>query len=171
MTSSCSVNCGVTGHSFSHAQKIWIIEMVKNVLISLHLSIRDLRLCAFSIIILKSSKNVFRSKFLISLHTIRIFSKVCPVFTCWSLFTFFNSQCEREEFETDYKQKSERERVLLTEENKKLSSELDQVRSISEMQQIGGGALFNNNNKLKSILRFSHFLSLSGTNKLVPNLR
>lgn len=37
------------------------------------------------------------------------------------------SQSEREEFETEYKQEYERERVLLTEENKKLSSELDKV--------------------------------------------
>ncbi|XP_060790417.1 serine/threonine-protein kinase MRCK alpha isoform X1 [Neoarius graeffei] len=37
------------------------------------------------------------------------------------------SQNEREEFETDYKQKYERERVLLMEENKKLSSELDNL--------------------------------------------
>ena len=39
-----------------------------------------------------------------------------------------NSQSEREEFESEYKQKYERERTLLTEENKKLSSELDKVR-------------------------------------------
>lgn len=38
-----------------------------------------------------------------------------------------HSQSEREEFETDYKQKYERERVLLMEEHKKLSSELDNV--------------------------------------------
>lgn len=38
------------------------------------------------------------------------------------------SQSEREEFETEYKQKYERERVLLLEENKKLSSELDKVK-------------------------------------------
>lgn len=38
-----------------------------------------------------------------------------------------SSQSEREEFETEYKQEYERERVLLTEENKKLSSELDKV--------------------------------------------
>ncbi|TSO25170.1 Serine/threonine-protein kinase MRCK alpha [Bagarius yarrelli] len=37
------------------------------------------------------------------------------------------SQSEREEFETDYKQKYERERGLLMEENKKLSSELDNL--------------------------------------------
>uniref|UniRef100_A0AAQ4PA12 Serine/threonine-protein kinase MRCK alpha n=1 Tax=Gasterosteus aculeatus aculeatus TaxID=481459 RepID=A0AAQ4PA12_GASAC len=37
------------------------------------------------------------------------------------------SHSEREEFETESKQKHERERVLLTEENKKLSSELDKV--------------------------------------------
>uniref|UniRef100_A0A665WAJ4 Serine/threonine-protein kinase MRCK alpha n=1 Tax=Echeneis naucrates TaxID=173247 RepID=A0A665WAJ4_ECHNA len=39
------------------------------------------------------------------------------------------SQSEREEFETEYKQKYERERVLLIDENKKLSSELDKVSS------------------------------------------
>ncbi|RXN33846.1 serine threonine- kinase MRCK alpha-like isoform X3 [Labeo rohita] len=42
------------------------------------------------------------------------------------------SQCEREEFESDYKQKYERERVLLSEENKKLSSELDKMASSFE---------------------------------------
>lgn len=40
---------------------------------------------------------------------------------------FPSSQSEREEFETEYKQEYERERVLLTEENKKLSSDLDKV--------------------------------------------
>lgn len=39
-----------------------------------------------------------------------------------------SSQSEREEFEAEYKEKYERERVLLTEENKKLSSELDKVK-------------------------------------------
>uniref|UniRef100_A0AAQ5XYT5 Serine/threonine-protein kinase MRCK alpha n=1 Tax=Amphiprion ocellaris TaxID=80972 RepID=A0AAQ5XYT5_AMPOC len=42
------------------------------------------------------------------------------------------SQSEREEFETEYKQKYERERVLLTEENKKLSSEVDKLTSMFE---------------------------------------
>ncbi|XP_056284948.1 serine/threonine-protein kinase MRCK alpha isoform X3 [Pseudoliparis swirei] len=42
------------------------------------------------------------------------------------------SQSEREEFETEYKQKYERERVVLTEENKKLSSELDKLTSMFE---------------------------------------
>ncbi|XP_066553495.1 serine/threonine-protein kinase MRCK alpha isoform X2 [Amia ocellicauda] len=42
------------------------------------------------------------------------------------------SQSEREEFETEYKQKYERERVLLTEENKKLSNELDKLTSMFE---------------------------------------
>ncbi|XP_066525084.1 serine/threonine-protein kinase MRCK alpha isoform X1 [Hoplias malabaricus] len=42
------------------------------------------------------------------------------------------SQTEREEFEIDYKQKYERERVLLTEENKKLSSELDSLTNSYE---------------------------------------
>ncbi|KAK5903907.1 hypothetical protein CgunFtcFv8_007649 [Champsocephalus gunnari] len=40
------------------------------------------------------------------------------------------SQSEREEFETEYKQKYERERVLLTEENKKLSTELDKSSTL-----------------------------------------
>jgi len=39
----------------------------------------------------------------------------------------FLSQSEREEFETEFKQKYEREKILLTEENKKLSNELDKV--------------------------------------------
>ncbi|XP_069371289.1 serine/threonine-protein kinase MRCK alpha isoform X1 [Paralichthys olivaceus] len=42
------------------------------------------------------------------------------------------SQSEREEFETEYKQKYERERILLSEENKKLSSELDKLTSMFE---------------------------------------
>uniref|UniRef100_A0A3Q2R484 non-specific serine/threonine protein kinase n=1 Tax=Fundulus heteroclitus TaxID=8078 RepID=A0A3Q2R484_FUNHE len=42
------------------------------------------------------------------------------------------SQSEREEFETEYKQKYERERVILTEENKKLSSELDKLSGMFE---------------------------------------
>uniref|UniRef100_A0A8C4FF20 Serine/threonine-protein kinase MRCK alpha n=1 Tax=Dicentrarchus labrax TaxID=13489 RepID=A0A8C4FF20_DICLA len=42
------------------------------------------------------------------------------------------SQNEREEFETEYKEKYERERILLTEENKKLSSELDKLTSMFE---------------------------------------
>ncbi|XP_039537692.1 serine/threonine-protein kinase MRCK alpha-like isoform X5 [Pimephales promelas] len=41
-------------------------------------------------------------------------------------------QSEREEFEVEYKQKYERERVLLSEENKKLSSELDKTMSSFE---------------------------------------
>lgn len=42
-------------------------------------------------------------------------------------YPYPHSQSEREEFETDYKQKYERERVLLMDENKKMSSELDNV--------------------------------------------
>lgn len=44
-------------------------------------------------------------------------------------FVFSNcvSQSEREEFENEFKQQYEREKVLLTEENKKLTSELDKV--------------------------------------------
>nr|XP_061806153.1 serine/threonine-protein kinase MRCK alpha-like isoform X2 [Nerophis lumbriciformis] len=42
------------------------------------------------------------------------------------------SQSEREEFENNFKEKFERERVLLTEENKKLSSELDKLTSMFE---------------------------------------
>lgn len=38
-----------------------------------------------------------------------------------------HSRNEREEFETEHKQKYERERVLQSEENKKLSGELDKV--------------------------------------------
>uniref|UniRef100_A0A672PUG3 non-specific serine/threonine protein kinase n=1 Tax=Sinocyclocheilus grahami TaxID=75366 RepID=A0A672PUG3_SINGR len=41
------------------------------------------------------------------------------------------SQTEREEFETEYKQKYERERGHLTDENKKLASEVEKVRSLS----------------------------------------
>ncbi|KAL6096279.1 cdc42bpa [Pungitius sinensis] len=42
------------------------------------------------------------------------------------------SNRERGEFETEYKQKYERERVLLTEENKKLSTELDKLTNMFE---------------------------------------
>nr|XP_014347922.1 PREDICTED: serine/threonine-protein kinase MRCK alpha [Latimeria chalumnae] len=42
------------------------------------------------------------------------------------------SQSEREEFETEFKQKYEREKALLTEENKKLSSELDKLMVMFE---------------------------------------
>ncbi|XP_060610134.2 serine/threonine-protein kinase MRCK alpha isoform X4 [Anolis sagrei] len=42
------------------------------------------------------------------------------------------SQSEREEFETEFKQKYEREKILLTEENKKLSSELDKLTAMYE---------------------------------------
>lgn len=42
-------------------------------------------------------------------------------------FVLSLSQSEREEFETEFKQKYEREKILLTEENKKLSAELDKV--------------------------------------------
>lgn len=41
---------------------------------------------------------------------------------------FCSSQREREDLEMEYKQKYERERVLLIDENKKLSSEVDEVR-------------------------------------------
>ncbi|KAM5238081.1 serine/threonine-protein kinase MRCK alpha isoform 11-T11 [Ctenodactylus gundi] len=42
------------------------------------------------------------------------------------------SQTEREEFENEFKQQYEREKVLLTEENKKLTSELDKLTALSE---------------------------------------
>ncbi|XP_062266699.1 serine/threonine-protein kinase MRCK alpha isoform X4 [Platichthys flesus] len=42
------------------------------------------------------------------------------------------SQSEREEFEAENKQKYERDRILLSEENKKLSSELDKLTSMFE---------------------------------------
>ncbi|KPP68345.1 serine/threonine-protein kinase MRCK alpha-like, partial [Scleropages formosus] len=42
------------------------------------------------------------------------------------------SQSEREEFETEYKQKYEREKILLSEENRKLSCELEKVTSMFE---------------------------------------
>ncbi|XP_062828955.1 serine/threonine-protein kinase MRCK alpha isoform X2 [Anolis carolinensis] len=42
------------------------------------------------------------------------------------------SQSEREEFETEFKQKYEREKILLTEESKKLSSELDKLTAMYE---------------------------------------
>uniref|UniRef100_A0A673VMG3 Serine/threonine-protein kinase MRCK alpha n=1 Tax=Salmo trutta TaxID=8032 RepID=A0A673VMG3_SALTR len=44
------------------------------------------------------------------------------------------SQGEREEFEMEYKQKYERERIILTEENRKLSNELDKKLSSSNRQ-------------------------------------
>ncbi|XP_074845967.1 serine/threonine-protein kinase MRCK alpha isoform X6 [Carettochelys insculpta] len=42
------------------------------------------------------------------------------------------SQSEREEFETEFKQKYEREKTLITEENKKLSNELDKLTTMFE---------------------------------------
>ncbi|MGH0136963.1 UNVERIFIED_CONTAM: hypothetical protein FKN15_071066 [Acipenser sinensis] len=42
------------------------------------------------------------------------------------------SQSEREEFEAEFKQKYERERILLTEENKKLSCEVDKLTAMFE---------------------------------------
>ncbi|KAJ7341006.1 hypothetical protein JRQ81_004581 [Phrynocephalus forsythii] len=42
------------------------------------------------------------------------------------------SQTEREEFEVEFKQKYEREKILLTEENKKLSTELDKLTVMYE---------------------------------------
>ncbi|KAM6083079.1 serine/threonine-protein kinase MRCK alpha isoform 2-T2 [Chlamydotis macqueenii] len=42
------------------------------------------------------------------------------------------NQTEREEFETEFKQKYEREKILLTEENKKLSNELDKLTTMFE---------------------------------------
>nr|XP_021515443.1 serine/threonine-protein kinase MRCK alpha isoform X5 [Meriones unguiculatus] len=42
------------------------------------------------------------------------------------------SQSEREEFENEFKQQYEREKVLLTEENKKLTSELDKLTALYE---------------------------------------
>ncbi|XP_019372097.1 PREDICTED: serine/threonine-protein kinase MRCK alpha isoform X1 [Gavialis gangeticus] len=42
------------------------------------------------------------------------------------------SQSEREEFETEFKQKYEREKILLMEENKKLSNELDKLTTMFE---------------------------------------
>lgn len=54
-------------------------------------------------------------------------------------FHFFlcpSSQSEREEFEAEYKEKYERERVLLTEENKKLSSELDKVKIFAQIYRV-----------------------------------
>lgn len=47
----------------------------------------------------------------------------------------FPSQSEREEFEADFKEKYERERTHLTEENKKLSSELDKVKYLFRYAQ------------------------------------
>ncbi|XP_042557088.1 serine/threonine-protein kinase MRCK alpha isoform X3 [Dipodomys spectabilis] len=42
------------------------------------------------------------------------------------------TQSEREEFENEFKQQYEREKVLLTEENKKLTSELDKLTTLYE---------------------------------------
>ncbi|XP_006897807.1 PREDICTED: serine/threonine-protein kinase MRCK alpha-like isoform X2 [Elephantulus edwardii] len=42
------------------------------------------------------------------------------------------SQSEREEFENEFKQQYEREKMLLTEENKKLASELDKLTTLYE---------------------------------------
>lgn len=75
-----------------------------------------------------------------------------------------SSQSEREEFEAEYKEKYERERVLLSEENKKLSSELDKVKYLFRYTQ-------TNENKHKFSAGLSCFLScLLGTH-IFPNPR
>ncbi|XP_036610803.1 serine/threonine-protein kinase MRCK alpha isoform X4 [Trichosurus vulpecula] len=51
------------------------------------------------------------------------------------------SQNEREEFESEFKQKYEREKILLTEENKKLSSELDKLTAMFERLSINNRQL------------------------------
>ncbi|XP_072266050.1 serine/threonine-protein kinase MRCK alpha isoform X4 [Pyxicephalus adspersus] len=51
------------------------------------------------------------------------------------------SQSEREEFEAEIKQKSERERALLSDENKKLSSELDKITAMLERQSLNNRQL------------------------------
>ncbi|XP_069811202.1 serine/threonine-protein kinase MRCK alpha isoform X2 [Dendropsophus ebraccatus] len=51
------------------------------------------------------------------------------------------SQNEREEFEAELRQKFERERVLLAEENKRLSKELDKLNSMLEKQNVNNRQL------------------------------
>ncbi|XP_043860618.1 serine/threonine-protein kinase MRCK alpha isoform X17 [Dromiciops gliroides] len=51
------------------------------------------------------------------------------------------SQNEREEFESEFKQKYEREKILLTEENKKLSNELDKITAMFERLSINNRQL------------------------------
>ncbi|KAM4771797.1 serine/threonine-protein kinase MRCK alpha isoform 5-T5 [Rhinophrynus dorsalis] len=51
------------------------------------------------------------------------------------------SQSEREEFEAEFKQKFDRERVLLTEENKKLSNELDKLTAMFERLSVNNRQL------------------------------
>ncbi|XP_028903090.1 serine/threonine-protein kinase MRCK alpha isoform X14 [Ornithorhynchus anatinus] len=51
------------------------------------------------------------------------------------------SQSEREEFETEFKQKYEREKVLLTEENKKLSNEVDKLTTMFERLSVNNRQL------------------------------
>ncbi|XP_013908796.1 PREDICTED: serine/threonine-protein kinase MRCK alpha isoform X2 [Thamnophis sirtalis] len=51
------------------------------------------------------------------------------------------SQNEREEFETEFKHKYEREKILLTEENKKLSNELDKLTAMYERLSISNRQL------------------------------
>ncbi|XP_010150598.1 PREDICTED: serine/threonine-protein kinase MRCK alpha [Eurypyga helias] len=51
------------------------------------------------------------------------------------------NQSEREEFETEFKQKYEREKILLTEENKKLSNELDKLTAMFERLSVNNRQL------------------------------
>ncbi|XP_053315304.1 serine/threonine-protein kinase MRCK alpha isoform X2 [Spea bombifrons] len=51
------------------------------------------------------------------------------------------SQSEREEFEAEFKQKFERERLLLTGENKKLSNELDKLTAMFEKLSVNNRQL------------------------------
>ncbi|XP_009331908.1 PREDICTED: serine/threonine-protein kinase MRCK alpha isoform X2 [Pygoscelis adeliae] len=51
------------------------------------------------------------------------------------------NQSEREEFETEFRQKYEREKTLLTEENKKLSNELDKLTTMFERLSVNNRQL------------------------------
>ncbi|KAF1435165.1 Serine/threonine-protein kinase MRCK alpha, partial [Spheniscus magellanicus] len=51
------------------------------------------------------------------------------------------NQSEREEFETEFRQKYEREKILLTEENKKLSNELDKLTTMFERLSVNNRQL------------------------------
>ncbi|XP_069464779.1 serine/threonine-protein kinase MRCK alpha isoform X1 [Ambystoma mexicanum] len=51
------------------------------------------------------------------------------------------SQSEREEFETEFKRKSEREKGLLMEENKRLSNELDKITTMFERMNVNNRQL------------------------------
>ncbi|KAF1674742.1 MRCKA kinase, partial [Pygoscelis papua] len=83
------------------------------------------------------------------------------------------NQSEREEFETEFRQKYEREKILLTEENKKLSNELDKVSadySSTEREYLSAErSLRDKFNHLENSHLQSNILRITVTKELVSD--